>query len=109
MRSSEDDGFREELDPSTSRLEPKSKQYHPLRHAARHEASDVDPQRTAQRAYVDRPHHRPTSPVRFLDHGVVRNIPPLVFNPDPIMSVLGFPIDIRQRSPISVGATRTFT
>jgi hypothetical protein len=25
MRSSEDDGFREELNPSTSRLEPKSK------------------------------------------------------------------------------------
>src|SRR6266566_3574787 len=80
--------------------------YRSLDHAARHEASDVDLHRTARRAYIDRPYHRPASPVRFLDHGVVGNVPPLVFDADAIMAVFRFPIDICQRCPISVGATR---
>ena len=77
-----------------------------LRHGARHEASDLQAQRTADGAIIDRPHHRPAGPVRLLDHGLVRNVPPLAFDADAIVTVLSFPIDIRQRRPISVGATR---
>src|SRR5260370_7784003 len=60
-----------------------------LGHAARHEATDGRAEITAQR-----PHHRPASPVRFGDHGIVGNIDPFVVETDAVMAVPRFPIDI---------------
>src|SRR5260370_16504539 len=66
-----------------------------LGHAARHEATDGRAEITAQR-----PHHRPASPVRFGDHGIVGNIDPFVVETDAVMAVPRFPIDIGNATSI---------
>jgi len=77
-----------------------------LGHAARHEAADIQTQGSARTR--DNRSATPSSgnSVRFLDHGLVRNVPPLAFDADAIVTVFGFPIDVRQRGPVSVGAAR---
>src|SRR5882762_5543564 len=77
-----------------------------LRHAARHEAADIQTQGRPDRPMINRPHHRSRNPVRFRDHGFVRNVPPLAFDADAIVAVFCFPVDIRQRGPICVGTAR---
>src|SRR5579871_6347247 len=78
----------------------------PLRHRARHEASDLHARWRIGRSEIDGPHHGPAGAVRLADHRFVRHIPPLTFDADPIVAFLCLPIDIRQRGSICVGAAR---
>src|SRR6266849_5032378 len=78
--------------PSTCRFDLASSS---LGHAARHEATDGRAEITAQR-----PHHRPASPVRLGDHGIIRNIDPFVVEANAVMAVPRFPINIGKGSSI---------
>jgi len=60
-----------------------------LRHAAGHEAADRGPKRT-----LHRPNHRPARPVRLGDNSIIGDVDPLAIEPDTIVSVGGFPIDV---------------
>jgi hypothetical protein len=60
-----------------------------LRHAAGHEAADRGPERT-----LHWPNHRPARSVRLGDNSIIGDVDPLAIEPDTIMSVGGFPIDV---------------
>src|SRR5258706_3920765 len=71
-----------------------------LRHAARHEATDGQPEITAQR-----PHHGSADAVRFGDHGFVGHIDPFAVEPHAIVAAGGLPIHVADGGAVGVGAT----
>jgi hypothetical protein len=73
-----------------------------LSHAARHEAPDWN---LIVKPY--RPNHRASRSVRFGDHGVVRNIDPIVVKADPVMAVFRFPIGVGDAFTIRHGAAES--
>src|SRR5438477_3376697 len=80
---------------SADRGEPPS-----LRHATGQKAADRNPERV-----LDRPHHGPTGAIWHGDDGIVGHVDPLALEPDAIMTVLRFPIDVGNDGPIGVRAT----
>src|SRR5947209_11693043 len=76
-----------------------------LSHAPRHEAANIDFHMVGP-AVVDRPHHGAAGPVRLGDNRFVRHVPPLVFDPNAIVAVTGFPIRIRKRRTVGIRTAR---
>ena len=63
-------------------------------HAARHEASNRQ-----TFTVPHRPHHCPAEFVGYVNYGVVRNINPLIFDADPIVTIVRFPVGIINHYP----------
>src|SRR5262249_38358352 len=61
-----------------------------LSHASRYETPDRD-----LIAKPRRPNHCASCAVRFGDHGIIRNIDPVVLKAYPVMAVFCFPVRVR--------------
>jgi hypothetical protein len=57
-------------------------------------------------ATIQRPHHGAAGPVRLGDDRFVRHFPPLIFDPNAIVAVLGFPIRIGESCAVGIRAAR---
>src|SRR5581483_2706874 len=68
-------------------------------HAAGHEAADRNSHVAAYR-----PYHGPSCTVGFGNDGVVRDIDPLVVEAHAVVAVMGFPIDVLDRSAVGIRA-----
>src|SRR6266700_1557320 len=72
------------------------------RHAAGQEAADRNPERA-----FDRPDHRPTGTVRLRDNGIIGDHDPFALEADAVMTILGFPVRIRDGKTVCVRATKS--
>ena len=75
------------------------RQRRPSHHAAWQKAADRYPGCT-----LDGPNHGPPRPVRHRDDGIIGHVDPLAVEPDAVMTVLGFPVNVRNGRTISVRA-----
>src|SRR5450631_417209 len=76
-----------------------------LRHAAGHEAANVD-HHMVRPATIDRPHHGAACPVRLGNDRLVWHVPPLIFDPNAVVTVPRYPVGIGEGRPVGIGAAR---
>ena len=62
-------------------------------HAARHEAANM-----WVSVQLNRPDHRHPGSIGFCHNGIFGNIDPFIIDPNAIMAVMRFPVDVRKRS-----------
>src|SRR3989440_6532142 len=87
------------VNPSAASPIPEDRGEPSLRHAAGQKAADRNPERV-----FDRPHHGPAGAIWHGDDGIVGHVDPSALEPDAIMTVLGFPIDVGNDGAIGVRA-----